>query len=505
MKRYILSLPPELLVKSLEGLSVEDVVRVAQTCSKFRSLIKSNKATLCATSDSHMLKLPLDRPLNTVPSELLHIRAVQSLKTASHIARRPLDLREKISIPISGPGLEYDPANPPANFFTHKNILVFRCQSRLVIMEMVEAGVIDKIVHFQLEIGEYRYHIGYRLSEDESTLHVVSLAYQPKQKVSSLQVREICISNRAFGETTFLFRFGLPASEPKSVSIRDPYAAIVTHVNCIIVDWRRELGIILVVKDPARIERHPMHTKYSNRGIELIHFHPIESSMILSSTYSDGEGEAKFYTKSIPSDMTPLDRSGKESSKESSWITRTIRPRALPCYTAGPDVDFYCELVPMGFRRLPDSTWVFQAVGYTPSTNGHPGHVIGEPSPVFQVLYDVSNWTYQTDFLDITLTGEEGDLFFPMGNYRGGGQVIFPLVDVTTQDDDGYIIVPEFGNGSQHDVGWVKLKVSGLPKKHRSEDQMPDVEYWKAIFPAVDLVTRRLYLCLPKGFFVYEY
>ncbi|KZS91912.1 hypothetical protein SISNIDRAFT_456093 [Sistotremastrum niveocremeum HHB9708] len=509
MAVQLLSLPPELLLKFLEGLSVEDVVRVAQTCSSLRSLVTSYKSSLCDTSNWHTLQLPFDRHPNTLSSELLHSRAAESSKTSSHIANSPLGVRGCFYLPFSDVGLEDDPVNPPTNFFVHRNIIAFRSQSKLLVIRISNIEIDRRTIDFPLQRGDLRYHIAYQLSEDQSMLCVASYAYHPKQKISSLQVREIGVSDPAFGVTFSVFQIELPAVESpwesgfsNSVSVRDPYAVVVTCLDCTIVNWRRGTGMKFIFFEPAEEHLVPLHTNYLTSGITSVHFHPVESYMILSRTYSHGQGNAKFFIVDIPTDMTPLTR---DMSDDSFWIIKYLRPHPLPSFTATAD-DFNYRIFPKGFRRLPDSTWVFEAVAYgTSNMEGPLEQGIVEENRVFQVLYNVADWTYQTHFLNVKLTEQEREFFYPMGNYKEGGQVIFPLLDLTREEGDYHVIFPEFGNGSGCDVGWVKLKVEGLRENKDSIEEVSYIETWKAFFSAFNHATGSLYLCLPRGILIFKY
>ncbi|KZT40219.1 hypothetical protein SISSUDRAFT_1032049 [Sistotremastrum suecicum HHB10207 ss-3] len=144
MARKLLNLPPELLIKSLEDLSVEDVVCVAQTCALLRTLVSSNKTVFLNTNDrDNILALPFGRPLTSLSSKTLHERAVQALKSVERQNASPLS-----HLPFSALNLVYNYSDPPSDFFVHGNVLAFRAQKRMYVILIGSTGVIMKAVQF---------------------------------------------------------------------------------------------------------------------------------------------------------------------------------------------------------------------------------------------------------------------------------------------------------------------------------------------------------------------
>ncbi|KZS91910.1 hypothetical protein SISNIDRAFT_486853 [Sistotremastrum niveocremeum HHB9708] len=515
MPRKFLNLPPELISKSLEGLSVEDIICVAQTCSLLRAVVLSNKFTLLDTNDSNILELPFNRPLKHLSSELLHTRAVESIKATERLNASPLCHKGFFYLPLADLEVAYDNTNAPTDFFVHGNIHAFRSLNTLHVMELSENGVKINAVSFALaEVNgnmKTHHHISYQLSNDQGLLRIASHSYRDAEKASVLQVREVRISSQSFGETTYLFRLDIPGtSEPLSVTIRDPYVSVMTRHNCILVNWRKTTGIILVFRNPeededfARLRRkHTLHWQSNLHGVRTLIFHPIESSMILVSTACDGASPSGIYSADIPSYMPPINP--HISSDKSTWTNRVITPRELPTYTVDPEEDhFSVDIEPIGFKQLPDSSWVFEIIVYGPvidAADDPEEENLESKAIVGRVLFDPRSWTQETELLEHKFTGP-AEALWAMGTSRNGpngGTLFFISLDLLPEPKICQVMVPELGNGSGFNIGWVELDISGFIGNNKLISEATLERHWANIFQAFDSKSRYLYLCVPDS------
>ncbi|KZT40215.1 hypothetical protein SISSUDRAFT_1127376 [Sistotremastrum suecicum HHB10207 ss-3] len=380
----LLGLPPELVLKILGSqLTIKDVVNVAQTCTTLRTLILSNKSCICNTSDRHIIQLPFGRALEELSSELIFARAARSLVTISAtMSPQPLEICDHVFYPFSSPKFTWNNADPPSDFFTHANILAFRCQATILVLDIGELGVISSITHFPLDIDS-EYLVDYQLADDRRTLRVGATAFGDQDKRSVLHVREICISTGGFGETVHVYRVDLPDQRPTSMSIRDPYVAVVVNGSiCLVLDWRTNRGVSFEV----------MLSNYRQLDmIKTLLFDPRSSSMIIVESWKGHVRCPGIYMSPIPHDMPFLIHD--LPSDIAGWPSCDVELEEYPCAHTPSRGSFVGEILTVGFRLILDSEWVLEVIFRLDSSE------TGDQSrtELVRVWFDEPNWAQHSE------------------------------------------------------------------------------------------------------------
>ncbi|KZT40218.1 hypothetical protein SISSUDRAFT_1093194 [Sistotremastrum suecicum HHB10207 ss-3] len=349
------------------------------------------------------------------------------------------------------------------------------------------------------------HQIAYQVSEDGSKLCIASRSYilSKESRLSQLEVREIRISGRLFGDTVFCFRVDIPGTiSEDSVSIRDPYVSVMTSTNCFMIDWRERAGVSLVVLDPDE-EGQIMDLEYDwigMKGIVSVVFHPVESSMILVSLQGPTDNSSGLFLTDIPLNMPPLDlRAGM--SELGNWLQQSITPRELPSYTVDPVHDNASLVIrPIGFKKLEDRSWVFEVVVSGMSAKECEEGFTGKED-FARVLFDLERWSQHTDVLEYDTNGTV-DI---MGNFRNGGALFVSSVGVDDHEDEFQLVVPEFGNGSGYDLGWMELEIPRFLESDGSENEISVQKNSYDILQVFDSTTGHLYVCVPTGIVVIQY
>ncbi|KZS91905.1 hypothetical protein SISNIDRAFT_456090, partial [Sistotremastrum niveocremeum HHB9708] len=380
----LLGLPPELVLKVLGSqLAIKDVVNVAQTCTTLRALILSNKSCICNTYDRHTIQLPFGRALEELSSALIFARAARSLVSISAcMSPQPLEIRGHFFYPFSSPKFTWNNADPPSDFFTHSNILAFRCQATIFVLDIGELGVINSVTHFPLDIDS-EYLVEYQLADDKRMLRVAATAFRRQDKRSVLHVREICISSRGFGETIHVYRVDLPDQRPTSVSIRDPYVAVVVNGSiCLVLDWRTNRGVSfeLMLSNYRQLDM-----------LKTLIFDPRTSSMIIVDSWKGDAQSPGIYMSPIPHDMPILN--DDMPSDVTGWPSCEVELQEYPCAHTPSRGFFVGEILTVGFRLILDSEWVLEVIFRLDSSE------TGDESrtELVRVWFDEPNWAQHSE------------------------------------------------------------------------------------------------------------
>ncbi|KZT35276.1 hypothetical protein SISSUDRAFT_185925 [Sistotremastrum suecicum HHB10207 ss-3] len=259
----ILSFPPEIVIKSLEGLSIQDVVNVAQTCTSLRAIILSNKQSIMQTRNAFAIwqSLPHGSTPATISADLLYATAVASLAISKRLSSNmPLKPRNHVSYDLSLFDLTWNRTSPshghPAHFFLANDLLAFRSSSVLFIMKLGLSGAIDESVSLDLTSGNaYWYSVDYQLSDDGRALLVAVLIQNRTVSSRSLQVFEVSVETCGFGSNTLLLSVGVPFVEGSmSIALHDPYVVVSNnHEGLAIIDLRHKKGLTVSLLDRASL------------------------------------------------------------------------------------------------------------------------------------------------------------------------------------------------------------------------------------------------------------
>ncbi|KZT40227.1 hypothetical protein SISSUDRAFT_530263 [Sistotremastrum suecicum HHB10207 ss-3] len=335
------------------------------------------------------------------------------------------------------------------------------------------------MAQFKLEYSS-SYAIDYQSSPDKSSLIIAAHASRtPEGDV--LLVREVYITRAEFGKTKQLFRAAIPATSPNFISIQDPYVMVLGQSTSLFIDWRGREGLSVLFLTP------PGHPRLNFVDITELLFHPTQSIILVLKAWRDETSGSGIFLGDLPSDLPVIPP--ESSSDLSHWtshvrkITVTELPRAIFPFKASFDGTYF----PIGFRNLVDLDWVLDLV------------VLGVYEDEMENNNEESLEGMTHSNLDELSTQTIGDNRIP-------GVMFFIL-----KDSGGcQILTPEFGNGSGHGLGWIELNlpqeltISSLATGS-DVDGSDITSHFKAVFPAFDVATRRLYISSPKGLHMLQF
>ncbi|KZT35883.1 hypothetical protein SISSUDRAFT_1064148 [Sistotremastrum suecicum HHB10207 ss-3] len=329
----ILALPAELSLKCLEGLSIQDVINVAQTCSRLRSLVLSNRLALLNTSNSHAIAAPRGSAIADISSQCLYKIAAKSAAVSKRLhAGSP---QERL---VSVKQVFYDMSsislNPPWrdcspwSFFLSEDILAFQRARSVVVLKCSPGDSAPSTWHrwTQLDLGKELYQAQCSISQDGHSLIIASVALYPTR----LSVDEICLTDEHFGIRRTHLRILTPLEDRQmySLAVGDPYVAMVFPARRIlIINWRACVGAIYELEDPDWINNAPvlegiLNDEHVLWGGDSLVFRPGEPVAVFVSFKSGG---ITLHTIDIPSDMPAIQ---SFSASISGWTNRVLSARS---------------------------------------------------------------------------------------------------------------------------------------------------------------------------------
>lgn len=279
-----LDMPAELLVKCMEGLSVQDVVNIAQvdsnlahwpslnnrdlqTCSVLRQLVLANKAIIWNTWNLHYtVQLPLACDFQSITAQQLFKNASKAMALSRHFAESAAPLEPLLDSVYECafmtvedlPGFddhEFELNEPvgSSRFFIHGTILSFYEDGSQYVLKLHENGSIEKHVAILLnDKGLSTIDVHYYLSPTGLSLFVAPCVSPGLYRICNVSVTEISLADENFGHATYHFRLDISYNshrgplfeEPVGVIICDPYMAVALRSGYenLLINWRDRTG-----------------------------------------------------------------------------------------------------------------------------------------------------------------------------------------------------------------------------------------------------------------------
>ncbi|KZT35285.1 hypothetical protein SISSUDRAFT_186229 [Sistotremastrum suecicum HHB10207 ss-3] len=510
----MLSLPPELVIKSLEGLSVQDVVNVTQTCNSLRAIILSNKQCLLQTDNAFTLfdSLPRGSTPAGISADALYATAASSVALSKRLSCGiPLEARSHTLYDLSKFELTWDPTNNiyPFEFFLANDIIAFQSSSTIFIMKLTPSGVIEESVRVEMT-PDRAYRIDYQISDEGKSLFIAALIMDHTELTQLVQIYEIPILSFGFGEVALIRAVGLPYTERPIVVIRDPYVAFNVHHDGMlelgVINFRENTGLIINVLD-REFTAEDDENDFEMMAIVDLKLHPKEPALFIHDEFWG----SKFFLIDIPNDMPVLTHS--LLSAYELWTRRRSLPREKPFPYPFEDAQ---RTIPSGFRKISTHSHAFDTVAMNPRPSKDPGE---------ESVGGAQRASDDSDSLSLTRvsfhlpqeTREVENVLYPHGSTPNGTvvygtHILAPGVYFTVADldSDHAAMVPKFEDGHGHGSCWVQLTIPEYldlpgPPPSRSER---DINALYQDDPAPSLFnvgTGRLYVCHPKGLHVIQY
>lgn len=258
----LLTLPPELLIKIIDGLCIQDIVSAAQvrfhfyfqfepwyslqvcsdkTCGTLRSLVLENKSLLFSAENSYALQLPMGRNPKDVSSEAIYDIAAKSATISAGLsaAQEPLKPRSETLYDLGPLGFGWGGDKVPTNLFVRDDLVAFVSGTTLCVIKLANDGTIKRGVRVRMAPEPApQFYVDYQVSDDRCSI-LVAVATSPSPPGQAnpgqavhpdvLAVQEIYISEDRFGKTMSHFDTLLPSASMENLIIRDPYVAIVSQ------------------------------------------------------------------------------------------------------------------------------------------------------------------------------------------------------------------------------------------------------------------------------------
>ncbi|KZT35518.1 hypothetical protein SISSUDRAFT_1131073 [Sistotremastrum suecicum HHB10207 ss-3] len=535
-----LSLPDELILKALEGLSIQDIINVAQTSSLLRTLITSNKSPFLHAQNRHTIRLP--RGCESVEdsrmtSSTLYSLATEMLTTSRCLgaSQQPLEARRDVVFDMYSVRFEdrkprlppfRDAEAPPTNVFIHDNIIAFQFLTSLFVLLLGTSGVI--VEHFELDLGDYgtRYRIHYQLTQSGNSLIIASLAIF----TGRIRVHEVNIMPGEFGKLIQHCDLSFPPSGPPVITVRDPYVVLASKGDLILVDWRQNTGVRLLRHNAAPSESG-VHHEQAAMGLVtslLPHFalgalllHPQEPSLFVSSIDCQSirsvvgrDAHSGIYMINLPTHMPSVPSLGA-----SNWALYAVELRELQLtrepFAHGTFVDTWIPT--MWCRRSSlTSSWILGASYEIDKKGVWDPHSDEENKMIEEVIFELSDCTTRTQSLSLSSIRQSHthqNRSRPLKGDWASGKIFEQEASKHNISQSGVVmVVPKFEDGNGHGCCWVRLVLPAPLKAKLPSREGPNVPvigwpgaYWRASPCVFDLYTAKMYLWLPDGLHVLQY
>ncbi|KZT33190.1 hypothetical protein SISSUDRAFT_1037215 [Sistotremastrum suecicum HHB10207 ss-3] len=504
------STPPEMLLNIMESLSVEDIVRAAQSCSYLRRFVLSNKLPLAkAYNRASTLHLPLGSTIKDLSPEILYAHAAKSVAISTRLSKSinsvPLEPRQSIAYSLEALDTKWD-QEYHTTFFVRDKMLAFLNPNGLFVLFLGPSGEIERHIHTSLNLSGGTHKVAYQMSADEKTLFVVFVT--GKYGADTMQVFEIGIAEEEFGAVTVYLEIRLPRWMHgwRSVAIQDPYCVVADERSLFLVDWRAQSGG--VYRPFYQADDQSPGLIQVLRNILSVQIHPQEPLLVLFDNDETGNNpNSGIYLLEIPefsgrhlknlNDLTDLDSSYSKTERSLTW--------KLPFGTVQRCDER--DIRPIGFRCLSDSSWILDVL-IIGRQSFHELFFPGEGAPtenkpLVRVSFDSSQeWTAQVQMTDATSVKWYLDNSSPYGNPQTAGSVFF--YRSTEAQDNGPVAVPKFEDGNENGSGFIRLF---LPSELWTVDSNDEIDRLRRILDSAifDQLTGRLYLAHPQGFQILQY
>lgn len=226
--------------------------------------------------------LPLGSTPTQISSEVLYATAVGSLAISKRLsAGNKLTPRSHILYDLSKFDIMWDRQNNiyPSDFFLadHVHLLAFRSSSTLFVIKLGQSDLMDESARIDL-IPDRIYRIDYQVSDDGKCLFIAIVLRDEITWSGLLQVYEIPILPRGFGQEVLHLSIGVPylirhpAAEMQrpTVTIRHPYVVVtVNHEGLIVINLSEKSGLNIDVLDQSFIPDE------DEEACELVNFLPL--------------------------------------------------------------------------------------------------------------------------------------------------------------------------------------------------------------------------------------
>ncbi|KZT33845.1 hypothetical protein SISSUDRAFT_1132279 [Sistotremastrum suecicum HHB10207 ss-3] len=527
----LLTLPPELLIKTLDGLCIQDIVSAAQvrlfvfpvdsrdssqlsfdkTCGILRSLVIENKSLLFGAENSYALQLPMGRNPKDVSPETLYDIAAKSATISAGLsaAQEPLKPRSETLYDFAPLGFGWGGDKAPSNLFVRDDLVAFVSGATFCIIKLANDGTIKRGTRKLMapQPGP-QFYVDYQVSDDRCSILIALAASpippeqaNPEQPVHPdvLAVQEICVTEDRFGETIDHFQTLLPPKSIQFLTIRDPYIAIVADWSLRIIDWRKNLGVAVALIDAEDLDEDGNDPGINSiENITGVVFHPTEPSFIVFEQFDSSRQRSGIFVVNIPSPMWDISTIDVERRVMPSEISLDIFPDSEAGVFGTPRAS--------GFRLLSDSSWVMDLslIG----SRDFEGTEEIEKTVLSHGTVALSNWKLKTEMTEYdTLPRRNRNDLNPFPNPKIAGTDFFGLINL----EEFQVMAPKFdnGNGLRHQPCWVRM---ALPESLRVSAAVPEATdaddiriEWKGDPCMFDVHTGKLYLGLPEGLLVLQY
>ncbi|KZS92821.1 hypothetical protein SISNIDRAFT_550338 [Sistotremastrum niveocremeum HHB9708] len=503
----ILVMPPEIILHVLEGMTVQDVINVAQTCQLLRDIVLSNKQAIANTRDRCAVSLPLGYASKTISGPELYAAAARSVAVSKRFSssKKSLKPRSEQFCDLCSLTLPWGREHYPSNFYLREDVLAFQFRSSVSVIKLDSPTHILTSIRFKNEDAS-AYKVAYQMSDSGDTLIIAALAIDRSEDIQGefLQVMEVSLAEETFGRTLSDFQIGMPGGT-ETVHLRDPYIVLNLHSGrCRIVDWRARTGITFAVLDdmPAQEEDE---IEFEELDIDTIYIHPNDPMILIV----DSHWNTMIFFIDIPTDMPRLTHWASYDS--SHWNKRQIAPREAPRPQFPWSERLDSRIVISGLRSISPTTQVLDFL----TTEEVEDDLITTPDRrlihktiVSRMSLNITDWTMRSERIkmnskvlinpDFRLLGSDvaAEGLFSMAIWVGQSQTL---------------IAPKFNDGPGHgdNSSRVKLllpKCLTAPRYSTSKDHAGKRLNNQLLVPTFfDVRQGILYVFIDTGFHIVHY
>ncbi|KZT34463.1 hypothetical protein SISSUDRAFT_1052754 [Sistotremastrum suecicum HHB10207 ss-3] len=517
----LLLMAPELLLKILHGLCLKDIVNIAQTCLFLRSLVISNKAGVMGAYDQYALDLPLGCPIDDLPGALLYELACRFNATSLRLGRAqgPLQSVQEELVDLKFLGLEWRPDHCFRHFFQRGDIFAFRSGTVIIILKLGRSSVLKR--HVKLDLGPDPFHqVDYQLIQEGRSLLIAyaSSNFTEHSETMDLHVKEVDITEKAFGEMTTHLKIAIPDNQTTLVTIRDPYLVAICSIgpdgyNNYLVDWRKQTLMLFDILRPGESQSIEMGMAKPVLDISEIIFHPEEAMMIVFYHPSDEDQRCRIHLcrVDIPLGMTSIAQDGLIQPSHLSHHTVESRGVLTTLPESLSESPFVLSVLSVGLRSLSGLSWVMDVIIHANPRHTRTPHVQTDKhddtakSYTSRLSIDLSNWTSAITALDNSMLYSYDRVLnhsiLPRCE-RAIEQIQGTPFFVVERSGQVEVFIPKFENGEGHEPCWVSLVLPGpnlnpTPNSESSQTVL-DAYLWKSLLCLFNVQTGKLYACFGK-------
>ncbi|KZS92834.1 hypothetical protein SISNIDRAFT_455458 [Sistotremastrum niveocremeum HHB9708] len=497
-----LTLPPELILKCIIRLSIQDVVHVAQSCSSLRALILSNKSAIYNTSNPETLRLPIGCTRDSISSGSLYAVAARAITISSHLSESSglLEPRHISLYESTDPGF----GENEQEIFMQDDIFAFRRIETIFIVRLADSKL-SEIARLSLE-PDAIYCVAYKISDAGNSLLVASSACRTSDESvgSVLSVREVFLIGRDVGKVVEHFEIIVPDGIWSQLRIRDPYLVLMSHWRLIMVNWRDGTGCALQLCGTATAAQDGSVPNLD--CMEEVLIHPLKEWIVVFDFTEIQDNIIGIYSVHIPP-ATTMPLLNHDMSGMSHWTLIKGGCRT-PLRVDRNVVDLYP--IPLGFQSLHSPEPILSLTMLTL----HDDTAI-EPVDLNLLKNTTARFSHVVLNLSSDTTMQSTE---PSGHYLGGPGTQFSVdysrgytvaeLAVRTALDEYHVLAAKVDNGNGHRQCWVRLSIpKALRNSIASSSEAHGRVTERSMKPssAFDIYTGRLYVRGPKGLLVLQY